>query len=205
MKQCAIKTLLVDNYDSFTYNLYQYLKELGGNPRVFKNDKITVSQIKKMKPTHIVISPGPGTPGRKKDFGACGKIIKKFGGQIPILGICLGHQGIVKKFGGKIVKAPYPVHGKTSSVRILFREKCLSPDLFKKIPKKINAMRYHSLIAEKQSIPKNFAITCETVKDKLVMGIQHKKYPIYGIQFHPESFETPYGKHILKNFLEVRA
>lgn len=192
-----IKTLILDNYDSFTYNLFQYVAESCGNPIVKKNDGVSLSQIEKLKPTHIIISPGPGTPTRKKDFGICAEVIKKYAGKIPILGVCLGHQGIIHVFGGKIIQAPWPMHGITSLVNIK------RSNIFRGLPPKIPVMRYHSLIVDSQKIPKDFMVTAHTAKDKLIMAVQHKKFPLYGIQFHPESFETPHGKKIIRNFLSL--
>jgi len=199
-----MRTLILDNYDSFTYNLYQYVAALGGNPVVYRNDEITIAEIKKLKPTHIIISPGPGNPTVKKDFGVCAAVIKSFGMSgngmkpVPILGVCLGHQGIIAEFGGKIIRAPEIMHGKTSDISLLGSP--VSP-LFKGIPKTFEAMRYHSLIGEKSSIPKCLRVTAETAKNKLVMAVEHKDFPIYGIQFHPESIGTKVGMKILKNFL----
>lgn len=190
-----MKTLILDNYDSFTYNLYQYVASLGGKPIVKKNDKITLRAVERLKPTHIIISPGPGTPLKKRDFGICGDVIKKYIGVLPILGVCLGHQGIAHALGGNIVRAPHPMHGKTSVILIK------TTNIFRGLPKRIKAMRYHSLICERKSFPKDLLVIAETEKDKLIMAFQHKKYPLWGVQFHPESVETPCGKTILKNFL----
>lgn len=206
-----MKTLILDNYDSFTYNLYQYVAELGGNPIVKKNDEISLADIKKIKPTHIIISPGPGTPVKKKYFGICSSVIKKYMGKLPILGVCLGCQGTIHVLGGRIICAPLPVHGKTSWVRVVRRKigrgtrvkSCKAPNLFHKLPKRMKAMRYHSLICEKKSFPKELVITAETEKDNLIMAFQHKRFPLWGLQFHPESIETPQGKLILRNFLRT--
>lgn len=197
-----MKTLILDNYDSFTYNLHQYVAEFGGAPIVKRNDEVSLAEIEKMKPTHIIISPGPGTSECKEDFKICGPAIKKFAGKIPILGVCLGHQGIVHEFGGKIIKAPSPMHGKTSWVKIL-GGKLGEGSLFRGLPKRINVMRYHSLIVDRKSLPEDFVVTAETEKDKLIMAVQHKKFPLWGIQFHPESIGTPTGKGILRNFLKA--
>lgn len=193
-----MKTLIIDNFDSFTYIICDYISQLGGNPQVFKNNEIPASDIEKNKYTHIIISPGPGTPSRKKDFGVCTEVIKKFYKKIPILGICLGHQGIAHVFGAKIVKAPSPVHGKQSDIIL-----DTADPLFKNLPRKIKAMRYHSLIIKPETLPPNFKITAKT-KDNLIMAISHKKIPLFGIQFHPESIGTPQGKKILKNFLQIK-
>ena len=191
-------TLIIDNYDSFTFNLYQYTAELKGNPIVYRNDELDMKKIAKIKPTHIIISPGPGTPNNKEDIGVCEEVIATFGDRIPILGVCLGHQAIVHHFGGKIKKAPEIFHGKTSLMK---HKKC---PLFDKIPKEFEAMRYHSLIADAGKMPKKLVVTAQTKKDKLVMAVQHKKFPIYGIQFHPESIGTKFGKKILENFLKLK-
>jgi anthranilate synthase/aminodeoxychorismate synthase-like glutamine amidotransferase len=186
--------LVIDNYDSFTYNLVQYLGELGADLKVFRNDKITVEKIKKMKPKKILISPGPGQP---RDAGVSEDVVRAFGKTIPILGVCLGHQAIGEVFGGRIVGAKSLMHGKTS--RIYHDGK----GIFKGIPNPFDATRYHSLVVERKSFPKVLRITADT-KDKEIMGLQHKSYPIYGVQFHPESILTAEGKKLLKNFLNLR-
>lgn len=190
-----MKTLIIDNFDSFTYNLSQYVAELGGNPEVFRNNEITLPEIEAKKYTHIIISPGPGTPEKKEDFGICSEVIQILATKTPILGVCLGHQGIISTLGGKIIRAPFPVHGKRNLIHIKNHH-----PLFRGLPEKIEGMRYHSLIGERKNIPKELDIIAET-DDGLIMAIAHKKYPLYGVQFHPESIGTPYGKEILKNFL----
>jgi len=192
-----LKTLIIDNYDSFTYNLYQYFGELGGNPVVFRNDQITLDEIKKLKPTHIVFSPGPGRPEVKKDFGICGDILQNYDKKTPILGVCLGHQGIIHFFGGKVIHAPLVMHGKQSE--IILQDSVI----FQGLKKKINVMRYHSLIGEKKSLPKCLKITSETAKESIIMSVEHVSLPIYGIQFHPESIGTIDGKRIISNFLSI--
>ncbi|MFA5829644.1 MAG: anthranilate phosphoribosyltransferase [Candidatus Gracilibacteria bacterium] len=192
-----MKTLIIDNFDSFTYNLYQLCHELNGNPEVHRNNKISIENIKKEKYTHIILSPGPGEPGNKRDFGICADVINYFSGKIPLLGVCLGHQGIINEFGGKVIRAPLPVHGKQSQIKINSEHA-----LFKNLPEKISVMRYHSLIGEKSSLPKDLQIIAET-KDGLIMAISHKKFPVFGVQFHPESIGTPEGKLILENFLKI--
>lgn len=192
-----MKTLIIDNYDSFTYNLYQYIGELNGNPVVYRNDEIDLNGVEKQSPTHIVLSPGPGHPAKKRDFGICAELIKKYDRNIPLLGVCLGHQGIVYYLGGDVVHAPVVMHGKTSVV-IHNEDK-----IFFGIPKEFEVMRYHSLIGTNKNFPKDLEIICETKNDNLIMGIKHKKYPLYGIQFHPESIGTPFGKKILENFLAI--
>lgn len=203
-----MKTLILDNYDSFTFNLYQYIAQLGGNPVVFRNDKISIREIEKMKPTHIIISPGPGTPSKKKDFGICGEAIEKFSKKIPMLGVCLGHQGIIHFLGGNVVRAPEIMHGKTSMVEVSsVSEKmkdCRYPNLFRGLPKKFEVMRYHSLMGKKETIPKNLVVTGKTIDSGIIMSIQHRERPLYGIQYHPESIGTPLGKNILKNFLKMK-
>ncbi len=188
--------LMIDNYDSFTYNLVQYLGELGQELKVYRNDEITVAQIKKMKPSRIVISPGPGCP---KEAGASNQIIRELGPKIPLLGVCLGHQCIGEVFGGHVIGAARLMHGKTSQI---YHDGKL---LFKGLDNPFTATRYHSLIVERRSLPKDLMITAET-KEKEIMGLKHKKYPIFGVQFHPESILTQGGKTLLKNFLhETRA
>ena len=185
--------LVIDNYDSFTYNLVQYLGELKTNPVVFRNDQITIEKIKKMAPKQIVISPGPCTP---KEAGISNRVIEEFKGKIPILGVCLGHQCIGHVFGGKIIRADRIMHGKTSEI---FHDKKY---LFKNLPVPFQATRYHSLLIERKSCPKELEITAWT-DQKEIMGVRHKKYPIWGVQFHPESILTTCGKDILKNFLHL--
>jgi anthranilate synthase component 2 len=192
-----MKTLIIDNYDSFTYNLYQYIGELGGNPVVFRNDEINLTQIKKLKPTRIILSPGPGTPEKKSDFGVCKDIVLEFKTLlIPTLGVCLGHQGIIYYLGGKIIQAPKIMHGKSSL--IYHNQK----GVFKGLKSPLQGMRYHSLIGERNSLPDILEITAET-KDKMIMAVQHKTLPLFGIQFHPESVGTSEGKKILGNFLKI--
>ena len=186
-----MKILLIDNYDSFTYNLYHYLSMLKCKVEVYRNDKINVNQIKKNKYQKIVISPGPGNPNQA---GQCLKIVKKFYKTIPILGVCLGHQIIGQVFKSKIIQAKKLMHGKTSFI------KHKGKGIFKGLKKTIIATRYHSLIVDKKTIGKDLIITAET-KDKIIMGIMHKKYNVHGVQFHPESIKTPEGMKLLKNFL----
>lgn len=187
--------LIIDNYDSFTYNLVQYLGELGADMKVFRNDKITVGEVKKMRPEKIVLSPGPGEP---KDAGISEDLILAVGGKMPILGVCLGHQSIGEAFGGRIVLAKRIMHGKTSMIYHNGKE------IFKGVKNPFEATRYHSLVVERKSMPKVLTVTAETKdKDKEIMGLRHKEYPIWGVQFHPESILTGEGKKILKNFLEL--
>ena len=184
--------LVIDNYDSFTYNLVQYLGELGEDPSVFRNDEVTLSKIKRLKPSRIIISPGPGTP---KDAGISNGVIKEFSGKIPILGVCLGHQCIGEVFGGEIVGAKHIMHGKTS---LIYHNK---KDIFKNVKNPFEATRYHSLIIKRSSLPKVLEVIAET-KKKEIMGIKHKTHPTLGVQFHPESILTSEGKKILLNFLK---
>ena len=185
--------LLLDNYDSFTYNLAQYLGELGCEVEVHRNDRISVEQIARRKPERIVISPGPCTP---QEAGISVEMIQKLAGKIPILGVCLGHQAIGAAFGGKIIRAPKLFHGKTSQIRHD------GSGVFRGLPNPFTATRYHSLIVERKSLPADLQVTAET-DDDIIMGIQHKHYPLMGVQFHPESVLTDSGKQLLKNFLSL--
>ena len=183
--------LVIDNYDSFTYNLVQYLGELGQELEVFRNDKISIDQISDLHPKGIVISPGPCTP---KEAGVSKEVIRHFSGKIPILGVCLGHQCLGEVFGGNIVRADRLMHGKTSMIYHT------QTDLFEGMQSPFEATRYHSLVVEKSSIPDCLKITAWTDQDE-VMGLQHAEHKTYGVQFHPESILTAVGKDILKNFL----
>ena len=185
--------LVIDNYDSFTYNLVQYLGELGADLKVYRNDKITVEQIKKMNPERIVISPGPGRP---EDAGISVSLIKQLSNKIPTLGVCLGHQAIGFAFGGKIVQAKKLMHGKTSKV---YHNK---KDIFKSIDNPFEATRYHSLVIDRKTLPEPLELTAWT-KDEEIMGVRHKNFPLWGVQFHPESILTKSGMAILKNFLSL--
>ena len=184
---------MIDNYDSFTYNLVQYLGEMGEELKVFRNDEITVAKIRRLKPKRIVISPGPGSP---KDAGVSKEVIRQFGSKIPVLGVCLGHQCIGEVFGGKVVRAERLMHGKTSQIHHNGK------GIYKNIDNPFVATRYHSLLVERKSLPKELEITAET-REKEIMGLQHKKLPIYGVQFHPESILTQCGKELLRNFLNL--
>ena len=189
--------LIIDNYDSFTYNLVHYVEEHNYKVQVFRNDKITLQKIRKLKPKKIIISPGPCTPN---EAGISIDLIKYFYKKFPILGVCLGHQSIGQAFNAKIIKASKIMHGKVSTVTNKGSE------IFKGLPKKFDATRYHSLVIKNNTLPEYFKIISDTIDDnkKVIMGIQHIKYPIYGVQFHPESIATtPYGKKIIKNFLEI--
>ena len=189
--------LIIDNYDSFTYNLYQLMGFLDPDIIVKRNDKITINEIKQLKPDRIVLSPGPGSPENKKDFGICDEIITELKDEIPILGICLGHQGIFTAFGGKI-KRSKPIHGKLS--KIIHTKQ----GIFKGVENFINATRYHSLICDEESLPKCIEIIAKT-EDGIIMGIKHCESPVYGLQFHPESIGTSQGLFIIKNFLEAES
>lgn len=190
-----MKFLIIDNYDSFVYNLAQYLGELGVDCDVIRNDKITIEEIKEKKYDGIIISPGPGTPDDKKYFGVCSQVIKDLGNSTPILGVCLGHQGIISAFGGKVTNAGCVRHGKTSPV------KHMNSELFKDVKNPFKATRYHSLVGDKTIIPDILEITATAEDDGEVMAVRHKKYLIEGVQFHPESIMTEDGKKILANFI----
>ena len=189
-----MKILLIDNYDSFTFNLYHYLSSLNTKVEVFRSDEIAEKEIVKKKYNKIVISPGPGNPNQS---GNCLKIVKKLHKQIPILGVCLGHQIIGQVFGSKIIQAKKIMHGKTSKI-ISFKT-----GILKNLPKSFEATRYHSLIIDKKTLSKDLEITAET-KDGVIMGIMHKKYNIHGVQFHPESIKTTIGIKILRNFINYK-
>jgi anthranilate synthase component 2 len=183
--------LLLDNYDSFTYNLLHYLGELGKEVVVKRNDAVSVAEVMAMKPDGIVISPGPGTP---EESGICLALVKEASGKIPLLGVCLGHQAIGQAFGGKVIRAPRPMHGKVSAVHHK------NKGVFAGLPSPFNATRYHSLIVEKSSLPDSLAITAET-EDGIIMGLQHKQHNVHGVQFHPESIASEHGHALLKNFI----
>jgi anthranilate synthase/aminodeoxychorismate synthase-like glutamine amidotransferase len=185
--------LVIDNYDSFTYNLVQYLGELGAVMEVYRNDQITVDEIEAKNPERIVISPGPCTP---KEAGVSVPLIRQLAGRCPILGVCLGHQSIGEAFGGNVIRAPYLMHGKTSQVHHDGRT------IFHEVEQDFTATRYHSLIVERDSVPEELEITA-TTSDGLVMGLRHKHHKIEGVQFHPESILTGAGKKLLQNFLSL--
>ncbi|MDD5060144.1 MAG: aminodeoxychorismate/anthranilate synthase component II [Candidatus Omnitrophica bacterium] len=186
--------LIIDNYDSFTYNLFQYLSELGQKVLVFRNDAINLKDIERLNPSKIVISPGPGRP---EDAGISCEAIGNFSGKIPILGVCLGHQAIGYYYGGKIVQAKKLMHGKTSKIYHNRKE------IFKNIPNPFLATRYHSLLVDSKSLPLCLEVTAYT-KEKEIMGLRHKEYPVWGVQFHPESILTKSGKQILDNFIRLK-
>jgi len=185
--------VLIDNYDSFTYNLVHFLGELGAACEVFRNDKIGVADVIARAPKGIVLSPGPCTPN---EAGICLDLIAKAGARIPILGVCLGHQAVGQVYGGKVVRAPAPMHGKLS--KITHKGK----GVFKGLPRKFEVTRYHSLIVDRAGLPDCLAVTAET-SDGLIMGLQHKAHPVYGVQFHPESIASEHGHALLANFLEI--
>ena len=187
------KIILIDNYDSFTFNLYHYLSSLKVNVEVIRNDQISTEEILKKKYNKIVISPGPGNPNQS---GNCLKIVKSLYKRLPILGVCLGHQIIGQVFGSKIIQAKKLMHGKTS--KIISKK----TGVLKNLPKTFEATRYHSLIIDKKSLSEDLEITAET-KDGLIMGVRHKKYNVHGVQFHPESIKTKIGIKILKNFVKI--
>jgi anthranilate synthase component II len=184
--------LLIDNYDSFTYNLYQYLAELGADVVVYRNDAITVDEAEALAPSHIVISPGPCTP---REAGVSNEIIRALGPRVPLLGVCLGHQCIGAVYGGRVVRAPTPVHGKTAQIHHS------GSGILRGLPDPFEAIRYHSLVVERATLPDTLEITAET-DDGLIMALRHRDYPISGVQFHPESILTAAGKDILRAFLE---
>lgn len=221
-----MKVLIIDNYDSFTYNLYQFIGEIlttaknrkhldNFDIQVKRNDQISFEEIQALQPDRIIISPGPGSPDDKAYFGVCAEVIEKLGKTTPLLGVCLGMQGIVHVFGGKVVKAPLPMHGKISPITHNNRS------VFEGVPNQLEVMRYHSLIAEAESLPDCLEVTAtagdleaEAFDDREalhrggnfeLMGIQHRDYPIHGIQFHPESFATEGGKELIENFLFMQS
>ena len=185
--------LVIDNYDSFTYNLVQYFGELGANPLVKRNDAVTVEEVEKMRPERIVISPGPGSP---KDAGISMEVIRRMGAKIPLLGVCLGHQCIGEIYGGKVVRAGRLMHGKTSPIRHDAK------GVFRGLPNPFEATRYHSLIVEKSSVPDCLEISADTSEGE-IMGLRHREHPVHGVQFHPESILSKEGKDLLANFLRI--
>ena len=185
--------VLIDNYDSFTYNLVHFLGELGTASEVVRNDKTTADAVLEMKPRAIVLSPGPCTPN---EAGVCLDLIEKAAGKVPLLGVCLGHQAIGQAYGGKVIRAPLPMHGKLSEIRHTDK------GVFKGLPQPVEVTRYHSLIVERETLPDCLEITAET-DDGLIMGLQHKSHPVHGVQFHPESIASQKGHALLANFLEL--
>jgi anthranilate synthase component 2 len=193
-----LKALVIDNYDSFVYNIVQYIGELGAETVVYRNDQVNLKQVEALKPDRIVISPGPGTPEDVRYFGVCIQILQTISHTVPTLGVCLGHQGIIHAYGGKIIRAKRLMHGKTCSVK--HDEK----GIFTAVRNPFRATRYHSLVGERSSIPKCLEITAECIDDDEIMGVRHVEFPINGVQFHPESILCEDGKLIIKNFLEGR-
>ena len=191
-----MKVLVIDNYDSFVYNLVQYIGELGTEVAVYRNDQVTLLQVQKLKPDRIVLSPGPGNPEDEKYFGVCKAILQQVSPKVPTLGVCLGHQGIISTFGGKVVSAKRLMHGKTSSI------KHDGKGIFNGVQNPFTATRYHSLAGAQDQIPSCLEVTAVSVDDGEVMGVRHKQFPIEGVQFHPESILCEDGKLIIKNFLE---
>jgi anthranilate synthase component 2 len=189
------RLLLIDNYDSFTYNLYQYLCELGADVTVVRNDALTVDDVEALQPDGIVLSPGPGRP---EDAGVCIPVIARFVGQLPILGVCLGHQAIAAAYGAKIVGAPELLHGKTS---LIHHD---GTGLYADMSPEFQAVRYHSLVADRRTLPDSLIVDAETA-DGIVMGLRHREVPLFGVQFHPESILTDGGKILLQNFLDIVA
>ena len=185
--------IIIDNYDSFTYNLVHYLGELDGDCRVFRNDAISVEEVLALRPDGIVLSPGPGYP---ESAGICLDLVEKAAGTVPLLGVCLGHQAIGQAFGGRIVRAPKLMHGKLSAIR---HE---GDGLFNGLPQEFEATRYHSLIVERDSLPDTLEVNAETDRD-VIMGLRHREWPIFGVQFHPESIASEHGHALLANFLRI--
>jgi len=192
-----MRILVIDNYDSFVYNLAQLLGELRAKPTVLRNDAITVEDVRKMDPDAIVISPGPGHPADRRYFGVCSDIIRQLGDRTPILGVCLGHQGIVHAFGGKVVNAKNIRHGKTSPIQYT------QDRLFEDVANPFKATRYHSLVADQNTLPSCLEVTARAMDDDEIMGIRHRHYPMEGVQFHPESVLTGEGRRMLLNFISM--
>jgi len=187
--------LMIDNYDSFTYNVVQYCLELGADLKVIRNDELTVDEIKALNPEKIIISPGPATPN---ESGVCLAVIKEFADTVPILGICLGHQSIAQVFGGEVIKAPIMMHGKTSKIKVLCDDL-----IFKNLPKEMTETRYHSLTVNKNNLPSNIIVTSKSMDDDEIMSLRIKDKNVYGVQFHPESVMSEYGHEMLDNFLKL--
>jgi len=191
-----MKTLIIDNYDSFVYNIAQLVGSLGSQVIVRRNDKLTLDEVRGLNPDRIIISPGPGTPAEKRYFGICEGILEQISSEVPTLGVCLGHQGIAHTYGGRLRKAKTIMHGKVSSIRHK------NEGLFKGVENPFVATRYHSLAVDKASLPTCLEVTAESLDDGEIMGISHKDYPVFGVQFHPESILTSVGTKIMRNFLE---
>ncbi len=192
------RVLILDNYDSFVYNIFQYVGIQGALPKVFRNNEISIDKIRhRVKPDGIIISPGPGNPSNPTDFGVCSEVLKTISKKVPTLGICLGHQGIGHVYGAEISHAKVTMHGKSSMI------KHDGQGIFKGLPSPISATRYHSLVIKKRTLPRELEITATSIEDGEVMGIRHKDFPIYGTQFHPESITTASGMKIISNFLDM--
>ena len=191
-----MKVLVIDNYDSFVYNLVQCIGELGGDVAVYRNDQVSLEQVMNFRPDRIVISPGPGTPEDTRYFGICSEILKHVSCKVPTLGVCLGHQGIIHTFGGKVVPAQKLMHGKTSLI------KHDGEGIFKGVKNPFTATRYHSLVGDRHSVPSCLKVVAESLNDGEIMGVRHVVYPIEGVQFHPESILCEDGRLIMKNFIE---
>jgi anthranilate synthase component II len=192
-----VKVLILDNYDSFVYNLAQYVGGIADEVVVKRNDEVNIPAVRKLSPDKIIISPGPGTPADPRYFGICTEILQKVSSETPTLGVCLGHQGIVHTFGGKIVRAKRLRHGKTSPIRHDGK------GIFRGVKNPFEATRYHSLIAERRTLPNSLEVTAQSEDDLEIMGIRHRVFPIEGVQFHPESILTVHGHRIIENFLEA--
>jgi anthranilate synthase component 2 len=191
-----MKVLIIDNFDSFVYNLAQYTGQLGAAPIVRRNNEISPDTVTELKPDRIIISPGPGRPDDRRYFGSCLDIIRRFGPEIPTLGVCLGHQGIAHAFGGSIVRARHLMHGKTSTIE---HDR---DSIYRGVANPLTATRYHSLVCSRRDFPKCLGENATSLDDHEIMGFRHREYPIYGVQFHPESILTSDGLRIIKNFLE---
>ena len=191
-----MRVIIIDNFDSFVYNLAQYVGKLGAETLVYRNNEITINDVKRMKPDKIIISPGPGIPSNPIYFGICLELIRQLSVEIPTLGVCLGHQGIAYAFGGSIVPAKRLMHGKTSLI------KHDADGIFKGVTNPLRATRYHSLVCARKNFPTCLHVTAKSLDDNEIMGLKHREYPIYGVQFHPESILTLEGMKIMKNFIK---
>ena len=199
MSAHSLRVVIVDNYDSYAWNLFQRIGELtGAEARVVRNDQLTLAELEALHPTHVVISPGPGNPEDPSYFGICREVILTLGKRVPVLGVCLGHQGIGAAFGGRVVRAPQVMHGKTSRIRHD------GTGVFSQLPDPCEVMRYHSLMIAPDTMPPCLRVTART-EDGIVMGVEHRELPIHGVQFHPESIGTPEGTTMLANFLRMTA
>jgi anthranilate synthase component 2 len=188
--------LMIDNYDSFTYNIVQYCEQLGANLKIIRNDELTVEEIKDLNPSKIIISPGPATPN---DAGICLDVIKEFSDSTPIFGICLGHQAIAQVFGGEVIRAPKMMHGKTSQIQVIKKN-----TLFDKLPNEFTQTRYHSLTVNKNNLPNTIEVTSKSLDDDEIMSLKIKNKNVFGVQFHPESIMSEHGHEIINNFLELK-